>query len=262
MPILLVIVPLVIGGLCFMPHSANAETHDEKGNPGPPGPPGPQGITGAQGLKGDTGAQGLQGPPGSPGKVIMIYPRNNETLNVPPAFRCQLGSTDIFLRFLLDDSFEPNFVPCIPTDFQTARQQYLYAWQHRAFNSSFSTFIDQSSGKGYGVYQNHSNTFNRRESIVLYFEPVGFSTKLIKQVGRTMHNINFTTHIMFSNSRGIKVVPTPEKSSISSYNENTEVYVIVPLHPLSIADYMIRYVVTDNNSPGKSFTLIKYIKVK
>jgi hypothetical protein len=222
---------------------------------------GKNGLKGTNGINGKNGVNGTNGPPGTPSEVIAVFPTNIAPFNVPTAFRCQLASTDNFLTFLLDDSLEQNFVPCISTDFQTATQQYRYAWQYTAFNSSLSTFIDQGSGKGYGVYKNHPPTFNPRETIVLYLEPEGYFTKPIKQEGGTMYNINFTTQIMVSNSRGIKVVPPPETFSISSHHENTEVYVIVPLHPLSIADYVIRYVVTDNNSSGKPFTLIKYIKV-
>src|SRR5687768_11163977 len=61
------------------------------------------------------------------------------------------------------------------TDFETARQQYLEAWNQTEFHALFDTFVEPYSDQGYGAYTEHpSDVFRPGDTIALYLEPVGF----------------------------------------------------------------------------------------
>jgi hypothetical protein len=132
---------------------------------------GPKGDTGPAGPKGDTG------PKGDNGKMVVIFVNNtkNSRLGDPIKFSCQpllINSSIAFRESLLSKS-----ILCTLRDFEATDELYLRTFDHVGFNSSFSSFIQPGSASGYGVYQKHSNIFNPREQIVLYFEPIGFSYK-------------------------------------------------------------------------------------
>jgi hypothetical protein len=151
-----------------------------QGPKGDTGPAGPKGDTGPAGPKGDTGPAGPKGdtgPKGDNGKMVVIFVNNtkNSRLGDPIKFSCQpllINSSIAFRESLLSKS-----ILCTLRDFEATDELYLRTFDHVGFNSSFSSFIQPGSASGYGVYQKHSNIFNPREQIVLYFEPIGFSYK-------------------------------------------------------------------------------------
>jgi photosystem II reaction center protein PsbP len=151
-------------------------------------------------------------------------------------------------------------------NFETARDQYLVAWNQTTLHSTFDTFIEQGSATGYGVYVQHPSVFKPGDSIVLYVEPVGFAHKpLIDNMGNTLYQINFTADIIISDNQGrqlaaLKDIPA---GSINSHHKNTEMFLTVKLDqktPFPIGDYKITYIVKDASS-GKSFQIVKPIKI-
>jgi hypothetical protein len=66
----------------------------------------------------------------------------------------------------LDNSTQTN------TNFETARGQYLAAWNQTTMHSTLDTFVEQGSASGYGVYVQHPNVFKPGDSMVLCVEPV------------------------------------------------------------------------------------------
>jgi hypothetical protein len=149
--------------------------------------------------------------------------------------------------------------------FDAARDQYLTAWNHTALHSTFDTFIQNGSDKGYGVYLTHPPIFRPGETMVLYVEPVGYGFKqVVDEQGNTLNQINFTASITIAGSNGtqlasIKDVPI---GLIDSHNKNTEMFITLDVSqhtPFPLGDYMITYNIKDGT--GKSFQIVKPVKI-
>ena len=152
------------------------------------------------------------------------------------------------------------------TNFETARDQYLAAWNQTTMHSTFDTFIEQGSASGYGVYVQHPNVFKPGDSIVLYVEPVGFAHKpVIDDKGNTLYQINLTADIIISDNQGRQLAALTDLPAglINSHHKNTEMFLTLKVDqktPFPIGDYKITYIVKDGSS-GKSFQIVKPIKI-
>ncbi len=152
------------------------------------------------------------------------------------------------------------------SDFETAKGQYLAAWNHTAFHSGFDTFIQDGSAAGYGVYVTHPFVYKPGESIVLYIEPVGYGFKqVVDQQGNALNQINLTANMIISASNGTQLtaINNLPALSINSHNKNTEMFMTLKVdqqHPFPVGDYKITYIINDGSS-GKSFQIVKSVKV-
>jgi hypothetical protein len=152
------------------------------------------------------------------------------------------------------------------TNFETARGQYLAAWNQTTMHSTFDTFVEQGSATGYGVYVQHLNVFNPGDSMVLYVEPVGFAHKpVIDDKGNTLYQINLTADIIISDNNGTQLAALKDLPAglINSHHKNTEMFLTLKVDqktPFPIGDYKITYIVKDGSS-GKSFQIVKPIKI-
>jgi hypothetical protein len=259
----LITVSLLLGALGLgMLQIGYAKEHREETNFGQAGP---QGELGPRGYNGTQGPQGDPGQPGPPGQVFLIYPRDvNHTAVISTTPSCALTPTNTFLKFLLGECLQPRFLLPPPSDFLTARDQYLYAWSHRGFGNTLNTLIKLGSDKSYGVYDEHVGAFGKQEPIVLYVEPVGFTERSV--IGRcsTGFESYFSARLNISNSTGILVNHTSWSSSpLCSHHENTEAFMTIPFIPripVPAGIYTLTYVIKDELS-GHSFTVIKKITV-
>jgi hypothetical protein len=152
------------------------------------------------------------------------------------------------------------------TNFETAREQYLAAWNNTTFHSRFDTFIQADSGTGYGVYVSHPPVFKPGDTIVLYAEPVGYGFKqVVDAQGNTLNQINLTAVITIASSNGTQLTSplSIPLGSITSHNKTTEMYMTLKVNqttPAPVGDYKITYNIKDG-STGKSFQLVKTVKV-
>jgi hypothetical protein len=152
------------------------------------------------------------------------------------------------------------------TNFETARDQYLSAWNQTTLHSTFDTFIEQGSATGYGVYVQHPNVFKPGDSIVLYLEPVGFAHKpVIDNAGNTLYQINLTADIIISDNQGRQLAALKDIPAglINSHHKNTEMFLTLKVDqqtPFPLGDYKITYIVKDGSS-GNSFQIEKAIKI-
>jgi PsbP-like protein len=149
--------------------------------------------------------------------------------------------------------------------FDAAKDQYLTAWNHTTLHSTFDTFIQNGSDRGYGVYLTHPPVFRPGETMVLYVEPVGYGFKqVVDEQGNILNQINFTASITIAGSNGtqlasIKDVPI---GLINSHNKNTEMFITLDVSqhtPFPLGDYMITYNIKDGT--GKSFQIVKPVKI-
>ena len=150
------------------------------------------------------------------------------------------------------------------TDLNTAREQYLTAWNRSGFHSQFDTFVN--STEGYGIYQEHkSNIFKPGEDIILYVEPVGFSHVPVNINNTKLYLINLTASIILSDTQG-NILFGRENipiSSIVSHTQNTEMFARLRVgqsSPFPPGGYVITYILTDVPS-GKIFKIVKNITV-
>jgi hypothetical protein len=155
----------------------------------------------------------------------------------------------------------------VPT-LEEARQLYLSAWNNTDFNATFSTFIEENSALGYGVYEEHepNNVFRPGETIMLYVELVGFRhMPIIDDQGNTMYFMNMTADYVISDDQGneLQRIPDVPAGNIISHRQNTELFLELTLTqttPFPEGDYVITYIVHDNVS-GESFELRKNVRV-
>jgi len=165
-------------------------------------------------------------------------------------------------------------------ELQTARQQYLSAWNNRAFSSHFDVFIAEGSHLGYGIYREHvpANVFRPGETIVLYVEPVGFGHQLITDVStqdggnnnstattRTLYLMNMTADYIISDSNGTDLATIEDlpAANLISHRQNTEFSLTLTLsqeEPFPVGDYIVTYVVRDQVT-GQSFQIDKRITI-
>ncbi|AFU60092.1 hypothetical protein Ngar_c31760 [Candidatus Nitrososphaera gargensis Ga9.2] len=147
-----------------------------------------------------------------------------------------------------------------------AKEQYLAAWNQTEFDAAFSTFVEEFSAAGYGVYQEHGNVFRPGETMVLYVEPVGFDhEQVIDEEGNTLYLMNMTADYVIASGNGteLQVIEDIPVGSIVSHRSNMELFLELTLtqaSPFPVGDYLITYVVTDEVS-GESFMLEKQVTV-
>jgi hypothetical protein len=159
-----------------------------------------------------------------------------------------------------------NFTPASAANFETAKAQYLSAWNHTTFHSGFDTFIQEDSDRGYGIYVTHPPVFRPGETVVLYDEPVGYGFKpVIDEQGNTLNQMNFTADITIAGSNGTELASIPDIPAglLDSHNKNTEMYLtlkVTQTSPFPVGDYKITYTVKDG-STGKSFQIVKPVKI-
>jgi hypothetical protein len=147
-----------------------------------------------------------------------------------------------------------------------ARKQYLVAWNRTEFNATFSTFVEEFSANGYGVYREHGNVFRPGETMVLYVEPIGFRhERVFDEQGNAFYLMNMTADYVIASGNGteLQTIEDVPVGSIVSHRPNTELFLELTLtqaSPFPVGDYLITYVVTDEVS-GESFMLEKKITV-
>jgi plastocyanin len=153
------------------------------------------------------------------------------------------------------------------TSLEQAKQLYLSAWNNTAFNATFSTFIEDNSALGYGIYQDRvsNNSFRSGETIMLYVEPVGFGHMPFTDQGSTLYLINMTADYVISDSQGneLQRISDVPVGNIISYRQNTELFLILTVTqetPFPEGGYVITYVVHDNVS-GESFEITKNVQI-
>jgi hypothetical protein len=143
---------------------------------------------------------------------------------------------------------------------------YLSVWNQTEFNSTFSTFVEPYSAAGYGVYEEHGDTFAPGETIVLYVEPVGFNhMSVLDDRGNTLYLMNMTADYTIAGADGTELqsIEDVPVGSIISHRPNTELFFELTLtqeSPFPAGGYLLTYVVTDEVS-GESFALEKEITV-
>ncbi len=151
-------------------------------------------------------------------------------------------------------------------NFESAKAQYLSAWNHTTFHSGLDTFIQEDSERGYGIYVTHPPVYKPGDTIVLYVEPVGYGFKqVVDQQGNTLNQINLTADITIAGSNGTQLASIPDIPAglITSHNKNTELFLTLKVtqsSPFPVGDYKIIYTVKDG-STGKSFQIIKSVKI-
>lgn len=149
---------------------------------------------------------------------------------------------------------------------EDAKQQYLSAWNRTAFNATFSTYVQEFSAVGYGVYEEHDNVFAPGETMVLYVEPVGYDHEQVPdENGGTLYLMNFTADYFISDANGteLQAIEDIPVGMIASHRPNTELFLELSLtqeQPFPVGNYDIRYVVTDEVS-GDSFEIVKQVRV-
>jgi hypothetical protein len=149
---------------------------------------------------------------------------------------------------------------------ENAKDQYLQVWNQTEFSPGFSTFVEQYSALGYGVYKEHSEIFRPGETIVLYVEPVGFGHgELLDDEGNTLYLMNITADYVIAGANGteLQAIEDIPVGSIVSHRLNTELFLELTLtqeQPFPVGDYTVTYVLTDEVS-GESFELAKDLTV-
>ena len=153
------------------------------------------------------------------------------------------------------------------TDFETARQQYLEAWNQTELHASFSTFIQPYSEQGYGVYTDHpSDVFRPGDTISLYLEPVGFNHEpVLDDQGNTLYRLNLTAKVEIEDEAGNLLATLEDFPPFEavSHRKNTEMYMTVTVtqqQPFPEGSYKLTYTITDAGS-GESFVLSKGIRI-
>ncbi|MDQ3851270.1 MAG: hypothetical protein M3299_00375 [Thermoproteota archaeon] len=164
-------------------------------------------------------------------------------------------------------------------ELESARQQYLLAWNNTAFSSQFDVFIAEGTLSGYGVYREHipASVFRPGETMVLYAEPVGFGHQPIidassstqdggnSTTSRTLYLINMTVDIIIYDSSGteLETLENLPGASLISHRQITEFPLEVTLSqeaPFPVGDYIITYVVHDQVT-GQNFQIDRRITI-
>lgn len=149
---------------------------------------------------------------------------------------------------------------------ETAKEQYLEAWNQSEFHSAFDTYIVEGTAMGYGAYvPRESNVFSPGEAIVLYVEPVGFTHLPFAEDNRTVYLMNFTADISIrsGNQTELQSITDIPVTTVVSFRPNTELFLELTLNQETAfpdGEYMISYTITDEPS-GESFEIIKEIRV-
>jgi hypothetical protein len=151
--------------------------------------------------------------------------------------------------------------------FESAKQEYLLAWNQTRFASSFDTFIEPNTDMGYGIYTTHrGDVFRPGDMITFYVEPVGFSHQpVLDEFGDTHYQINLTASVTIEDQSG-SVLATIEDFPpflAVSHQKNTEMYLTVTVtqqQPFPDGMYKLTYTVTDSGT-GESFVVSKKVRI-
>jgi hypothetical protein len=151
--------------------------------------------------------------------------------------------------------------------FDTAKQEYLRAWNQTQFTSSFDTFIEPNTDMGYGIYTPHRGDVLRSgDTITFYVEPVGFSHQPgLDEFGDTLYQIKLTATVTIEDQSG-SVLATIEDFPpfvAISHQRNTEMYLTVAItqqQPFPEGPYKLTYTVTDSGT-GESFVVSKEVRI-
>lgn len=133
------------------------------------------------------------------------------------------------------------------------------------FRPVLDTYITSESD-GYGVYEaRQSNVFSPSETLILYVEPEGMTYKPITVGNDQLYNIKMSADIIISDNQGnvLAEIPDLPLMNIVSHHQNKELNLDLSVEqqsPFPPGDYVIKYVVTDDNS-GKSFEITKNIAI-
>jgi hypothetical protein len=153
------------------------------------------------------------------------------------------------------------------TEFEAARMQYLNAWNTTEFHVPFSTFIEQYSDQGYGVYVEHaSDVFGPGDTITLYAEPVGFShVPVLDEMGNTLYRTNLTARVAIEDQAGnlLATLEDLPPFEIVSHRKNTELFVSVTVtqqEPFPEGSYRLTYEISDNPT-GETVLITKEIRI-
>lgn len=150
-------------------------------------------------------------------------------------------------------------------EYQKLRDHYLKAWQNLTFQSVFNTYVKKGSATGYGVYEpRQSNIFSPGETLELYVEPVGYSFGPVQKENNA-YSIDLSTDIIVSEPSGREVTSIRgfHAGNMTTHHKNTEAFLVLTLTPsqgVPEGDYVITYIVKDNNS-GKVFDITKNIRL-
>jgi hypothetical protein len=137
------------------------------------------------------------------------------------------------------------------------------------FGSALDLFVVPESVGGYGVYEEHkSNSFAPGEDIVLYVEPVGFSSKPVASnasSNETLYLMNFTADVVVTDTEGNVLGGAQDLpiSEIVSHHQNKEVNLVIKLsqsQPFPDGDYKLEYTVHDVPS-GKTLEIAKDVTI-
>lgn len=153
------------------------------------------------------------------------------------------------------------------SDFETARQQYLEAWNQTEFDIAFSTFIEPYSEQGFGVYSAHtSDVFRPGDTIALYVEPVGFShTPVLDEQGETQYQMNLTARVAIEDESGnlLATIEDLPPFELVSHHKNTELFmtvIVTQQEPFPEGMYRLTYEIGDGQT-GETMQLTKEIRV-
>lgn len=133
------------------------------------------------------------------------------------------------------------------------------------FRPALDTYITSESN-GYGVYEvRQSNVFRPGETLILYVEPEGMTYRPITEGNDQLYNIKMSADIIISDNQGnvLAEIPDLPLMNIVSHYQNKELNLDLSVEqqsPFPPGDYVIKYVVTDDNS-GESFEITKNIAI-
>jgi hypothetical protein len=153
------------------------------------------------------------------------------------------------------------------TDFESARQQYLEAWNQTGFGVAFSTYIEPYTEQGFGVYTEHpSNVFRPGDTITLYVEPKGFShVPVLDEQGNTLYQMNLTARVAIEDESGnlLATIEDLPPFELVSHRKNTELFMTVTVtqqQPFPEGMYRLTYEIGDGQT-GETTLVTNEIRI-
>jgi hypothetical protein len=133
------------------------------------------------------------------------------------------------------------------------------------FRSALDTYV-ASEPDGYGVYEERqSNVFKPGETLILYVEPEGITYVPTTEGNDELYNAKLSADIIISDTQGNVVAELTDlpAANIVSHHQNKELFLNLSVNqqsPFPPGDYVISYIVTDDNS-GESFEITKNVAI-
>jgi hypothetical protein len=153
------------------------------------------------------------------------------------------------------------------TDFETARLQFLEAWNQTEFGVAFSTYVEPYSEQGFGVYTEHSSdVFRPGDTITLYVEPKGFShMPVLDEQGNTLYQMNLTAKVAIEDESGniLATIEDLPPFELVSHRKNTELFMTVTVtqeQPFPEGRYALTYEIGDGQT-GETTLVTKQIRI-